>query len=211
MNISCLSVEALRDVICTLGVNHFAHFLITQELLPLVEAAAEKRGSATIVSVSSSAHYFSYSGGILPSFEAMNSKKGYSDETAYAQSKLANLLFTIELAERLEDKGVYVNALHPGAVVTPVAINSVANSLSFLHPRLLEMIQNFLTSISWSPEDAALTQLYLAVAEEVREEKITGKYFHPVCRETEPDRYARNKSLRKRLWKLSEEVVASKL
>ena len=184
---------------------------MTQELLPLVEAAANENGSATIVSVSSAAHYLSYRGGILPSLKAMNSKKGYSDEVAYAQSKLANVLFTIELSEKVKDKGIYVNSLHPGAVTTPVGINSVGNTFSLLPAQALQMLQDFVKSFSWMPEDAALTQVYLAVAEEVRDKKITGKYFHPVCRETKPDRYARNVELRKRLWQLSEEVVSSKL
>ena len=96
------------------GVNHFGHFLLTQELLPLLKQAAKSAEVASIVSVSSVGHYASYPEGILGSIEEMNNEKRYSDLKAYCQSKLANVLFTQELASRVKEDNVLVNCIHPG-------------------------------------------------------------------------------------------------
>lgn len=92
-----------------IGVNHMGHFLLTLLLLDVLRASAPSR----IVVVSSLAHRF----GTINK-DDLNSEKSYSRKFAYAQSKLANVLFTRELAKRLEGSGVTVNALHPGVVDT---------------------------------------------------------------------------------------------
>ena len=97
-----------------LGVNHFGHFLLTQELLPLVKKTAKSAGVATIVSVSSGAHFSTYPEGILGSIEEMNNEERYDDTHAYGQSKLANVLFAQELAARVKSDNVLVNVIHPG-------------------------------------------------------------------------------------------------
>ena len=93
-----------------IGVNHFGHFLLTNLLLDRLKEAPKAR----IVNVSSVGHYFTW--GIK--FYDINSEKSYSKIVAYAQSKLANILFTKALAKRLEGTNVTVNALHPGPVAT---------------------------------------------------------------------------------------------
>lgn len=92
-----------------IGVNHMGHFLLTLLLLDVLKATAPSR----IVVVSSLAHRF----GTIKQHD-LNSEKSYSRKFAYAQSKLANVLFTRELAKRLTGSGVTVNALHPGVVDT---------------------------------------------------------------------------------------------
>merc|ERR1719235_473094 len=111
-----LTVDALES---TIGVNHFGHQLLTDELLPLVKQAAKARGGAAVCSVTSAAHYDSYKPeGILPSIEAMNNETRYFRPEAYGQSKLANILFAQELSERVAGTGVLVNSVHPGGVDT---------------------------------------------------------------------------------------------
>lgn len=92
-----------------LGVNHMGHFLLTNLLLDTLKQSSPSR----IVVVSSIAHT---RGDI--NVTDLNSEKSYDEGAAYNQSKLANILFTIELAKRLQSTGVTVNALHPGIVDT---------------------------------------------------------------------------------------------
>ena len=96
------------------GVNHFGHFLLTQELLSLLKQTAKSAGVATVVSVSSNAHYSPYPEGILGSIEELNDEKRFKDMSAYGQSKLANVLFAQELADRVKDDNILVNSVHPG-------------------------------------------------------------------------------------------------
>lgn len=96
------------------GVNHLGHFLLTNRLLDLILASAPAR----IINVSSGIHTI---GRIH--FDDVNLRKNYAVWRSYAQSKLANILFTYELAERLHGTGVTVNCLHPGAVATSMGVN----------------------------------------------------------------------------------------
>ncbi len=97
------------------ALNHLAYFLLTNLLLDLL-----KESEARIINVSSGAH------GGCPgiSFDDLQGEKGYIGKQAYAQSKLANILFTYELSMRLEGTGVSVNALHPGGVATNFCRNN---------------------------------------------------------------------------------------
>jgi len=176
---------------------------------------------ATIVPVSSAAHFSSYPEGILASVEAMNDESTYSRAEAYGQSKLANVLFGQELAERVKGKNILVNAIHPGAVDTQLGRHirdaiATASNARFLHNllRLLPRIafQKFAGGFSWHPRDAALTQLYAAVGPSLKAKKVTGMYYHPIARLTDPDAHAqgeRGKKLRKHLWTLTEEFIAA--
>lgn len=94
-----------------LGVNHMGHFLLTNLLLDVIKDSAPSR----IINVSSTAH----KGGKIK-LDDLNSEKDYEPGMAYAQSKLANILFTRELANRLKGTGVTVNAVHPGMVRTEI-------------------------------------------------------------------------------------------
>jgi len=191
-----------------MGTNHFGHFLLTQLLLPRVEAAAAAKGVATIVVVSSSAHYSSYPEGILPSIERMNDEATYDGSRAYGQSKLANVLFAQELAERMKSKNILVNSIHPGLVDTEI-FRHMYDFLATFSATFAEKFQEVVSNAMWKPSDAALTQLYAAVGPSLKAQRVTGKYFHPIARETPPDLHARNATLQKMLWQLTEDFIAA--
>src|SRR5207244_11609029 len=100
------TVHRLDDTFAT---NHLGHFLLTNHLLDVLNASAPSR----IINITSSAH-----GGTEMEFEDLQGEKKYSGFHAYSQSKLANVLFTYQLAKLLEGTGVTVNCLHPGVVIT---------------------------------------------------------------------------------------------
>jgi len=195
-----------------IGTNHFGHQLLTDLLLPQLEAAAKKTGVATVVPVSSAAHYDSYPAGILPTIEAMNTEATYDRAKAYGQSKLANVLFAQELAERVKDKGILVNAIHPGGVDTELGRHLIDGAKSLFGEGAADFLQDKVLPKagrgSWHPSDAALTQIYAAVGPKLKAEKTTGKYFHPIARENEPDLHCKNKTLQKNLWELTEKFIA---
>jgi len=185
------------------AVNHLGHFYLTKLLLDLIEATND----STVVTVSSSFHYKATD--IFDSIERLNNEKEYKGLPYYDHSKLCNILFSHELHKRLRAKGVndvYVNAIHPGAVLTEATRNYF-----FMKYTWFMKFVRFITDaglLAWKPEDAALTQIYAAVAPEVIEQKISGKYFHPIARETPTSEVARDHSKQKRLWEWSEELIA---
>ncbi len=99
----------------TFAVNHLAYFLLTTLLLERLQASAPAR----IVNVASEAHKFA-----PLDFDDLQNERRYKTMRVYGQSKLANLLFTVELARRLAGSGVTVNSLHPGAVATRLGTNN---------------------------------------------------------------------------------------
>jgi len=141
----------------TLAVNHLASFLLTNLLLDTIKASAPAR----IVNVSSNAHKRA-----RIDFDNLQGERSYSSG-AYGNSKLANILFTIELARRLEGTGVTVNALHPGFVNTGFG----KNNSGFLF-RILGAV---VPLIARSPEQGAETSIYLASSPDVQ--NVTGEYF----------------------------------
>lgn len=171
----------------TIATNHFAYFLLTNLLLDLIKKSAQGR----IVNVASGSHY---KGKI--DFETFTRKKSYFVMRAYEQSKLANVLFTNELAERLKGTNVTANSLHPGFVKT-----QIGNKNASWYSSLFWTIATKLGAIS--VEDGAKTSVYLASSTEVK--NITGKYFDK-CTEKKPSALALNKELGKKLWKKSEEL-----
>lgn len=169
----------------TIAINHFAYFLLTNQLLDLIK----KSDYARIVNVASDSHY---NGKI--DFESFTKKKGYFITKAYAQSKLANVLFTQELAERLSGTNVTVNSLHPGFVKTDIGNKD--------QKWYAKMIWTFITSIgAISLIDGAKTSVYLASSSEVK--GVTGKYFNK-CAIQEPAKLTEDKALQKELWRVSE-------
>ena len=141
----------------TFGVNHLAYFLLTHLLLDTLKASAPAR----VINVASRAHQRA-----ALNFADPMGESRYSGWQAYCQSKLANLLFTYEMARRLADTGVTVNALHPGFVATGFAGNN-----GWLG-RLWQMLMKL---IAISPQAGAETILYLATSPAVA--NITGRYF----------------------------------
>jgi NAD(P)-dependent dehydrogenase (short-subunit alcohol dehydrogenase family) len=160
----------------TFAINHLGYFLLTNLLLDLLKQSAPSR----IINVSSGAHA---SGHI--NFDDLQGEKSYSGVKAYCHSKLANLLFTRELARRLAGTQVTANCLHPGAVAT-----GIFRSL----PKPLEAIIKLVTM---SPEKGAQTTIYLASSPAV--ETVTGKYFVK-CAEARPSPEAQDDQVASRLW-----------
>lgn len=142
----------------TFAVNHLAPFILTRELKQLLKDSAPAR----VINVSSEAHHRA------TNIEDWESRQGYTGYQAYARSKLANVMFTYDLAHRLENSGVTVNACHPGLVDTGL----IEHGLSRWWTRWLIPIAK---RMSDTVEDGAVTPVWLAVSPEV--EGVTGKYF----------------------------------
>jgi NAD(P)-dependent dehydrogenase (short-subunit alcohol dehydrogenase family) len=150
-----LSVDGVE---MTFAINHLASFLLTNLLLDTIKASAPAR----IINVSSNAHT---TGKIQ--FDNLQGERNYTPRV-YENSKLANILFTMELARRLEGTGATVNALHPGFTATGFAKNNgkvMATLVSIFAPR-----------VARSPANGAETSIFLASSPNV--EGITGKYFY---------------------------------
>ncbi|HEX9867349.1 MAG TPA: SDR family oxidoreductase, partial [Candidatus Tectomicrobia bacterium] len=174
-----LTAEGLE---MTFALNHLAYFLLTNLLLDRLKASA----SARIVNVSSEAHR-----GARLNFADLQGQHRYRGWRAYAQSKLANVLFTYELARRLEGTGIVANALHPGFVATNFGRNNLG---------LTAMLWRILQLAAISPEEGAQTIIYLASSVEVKD--VTGRYFvkNKAVRSSEAS-YER--AAAERLWQVS--------
>jgi NAD(P)-dependent dehydrogenase (short-subunit alcohol dehydrogenase family) len=165
------------------AVNHLAPFLLTRLLLPLLTESAPSR----IITVASEAHR---EGRI--DFDDLQGARSYRALRAYRQSKLANVLFTRELARRLQGTGVTANALHPGVVVS---------KLLFGGWKIAKLARPFLKT----PEEGAETVVYLALSPDVA--GVSGQYFID-CRPAEPSRRAQDPEATRRLWEVSEELTS---
>lgn len=141
----------------------------------------------------------------------MNDPTLYNRQKSYGQSKLANVLFAQELAERVKEKNIVVNSIHPGGVDTQLARYVIDLLKGTFGQTVSDFVENHLAPKGgrglWYPRDASLTQLYAAVSPKLRSRRITGKYYHPIARLTEPDPHCRNMTLQKMLWDMSEKVV----
>jgi NAD(P)-dependent dehydrogenase (short-subunit alcohol dehydrogenase family) len=179
-----LSVDGIE---MTFALNHLAYFLLTNLLLDTIKASTPAR----IINVSSGAH----SGGKID-FHNLQGERSYTSFEPYGNSKLANILFTTELARRLEGTGVTVNALHPGLTSTGFGQNNPGF--------LMKIMGAVVPLIARSPEKGAETSIYLASSPEVQ--SITGKYFVD-CKVTQPAPQATDSAVAKRLWDVSAEMV----
>ncbi|TCT15314.1 NAD(P)-dependent dehydrogenase (short-subunit alcohol dehydrogenase family) [Natranaerovirga pectinivora] len=172
------------------GVNYLGHFLLTNLLLDLLKVSDDGR----IINVSSGAHK---QGKIH--FKDINLEKNFYFWKAYAQSKKANILFTYELARRLNDTNITVNCLHPGAVATSMGINR-ETGFGTLITRALKPF--FLT-----PQEGAETSIYLATSNEV--EGVTGKYFYKK-RAIPSSKSTYDELLAKKLWRYTNDLIKSR-
>jgi NAD(P)-dependent dehydrogenase (short-subunit alcohol dehydrogenase family) len=179
--------ESADGIEMTWALNHLGYFLLTNLLLDTLKASAPSR----IVSVASDAHRMV--SGIK--FDDVEAKKGYNALNAYSQSKLANILFTRELAKKLEGTGVTANCLHPGFVATNF---TTGKGLIFW------VFQQAAKVFAITPEQGALTTIYLASSPEV--EGVTGGYFAK-CKQAKPTAAARDDEAARKLWELSERMV----
>jgi len=171
----------------TFAVNHLAPFLLTDLVLDRLKASAPAR----IVTVSSGAHAM---GKI--NFDDLQGERRYSGQQAYNQSKLANVMFTYELARRLAGTGVTATVLHPGVVRTGFA----AEDPSPMWRVFLPLVRLFLKST----RKGAATSIYLAASPEV--EGITGKYFADSKPKTS-SRSSHDTAAAARLWQISVDLV----
>jgi NAD(P)-dependent dehydrogenase (short-subunit alcohol dehydrogenase family) len=169
----------------TLALNHLAPFLLTRLLLDRLVASAPAR----VVTVSSGAHSM---GSI--DFDDLMGARRYSGQRAYNQSKLANVMFTYELARRLRGTGVTANALHPG--VTSTSFGADDPAMGFL----VRLLRPFMKP----PARGAETSIYLASAEEVGD--VTGSYFADrKARKSQASSY--DGATTARLWRASADLV----
>jgi NAD(P)-dependent dehydrogenase (short-subunit alcohol dehydrogenase family) len=182
--------ETVDGMEMTWAVNHVGHFLLTELLLPCLRTHAPAR----IVVVSSQAHYRSW--GL--SFDDLYSVKNYQAYRVYADTKLANLYFSRELARRLRGSGVMVNAVHPGLVATGFAAEGDARGP-------LAWFYRYARPFMRTPEQGAQTILYAATAPEL--EGVSGEYFSN-SRRARPSRMARNDVAARKLWALTAELIA---
>ncbi len=167
------------------GVNHVGHFLLTMRLVDLIPQGGR------IVNVASGAHK---TGKIH--FDDINLTKGFNVIKAYSQSKLANVLFTRELAHRLKNKGITVNCCHPGAVATNIGISRDTG--------FGKTVTGLLKPFFQTPEQGARTAIYLASDKDV--EGITGEYFYQ-CKIAKSSKRSKDMELAKRLFEFSEQLV----
>jgi NAD(P)-dependent dehydrogenase (short-subunit alcohol dehydrogenase family) len=158
----------------TFAVNYLSHFLLTSLLLPLLKDSAPAR----VVNVASA--------GQSPiDFDDPMLERGYDAMRAYSMSKLAQIMFTLELAERLSDTGVSVNALHPASLMDT------------------KMVQETFGYTMSTVEEGAKATVHLVASPEL--EGVTGRYFDGK-REARANRQAYDKETRQTLWELSEEL-----
>ncbi|MBI1258315.1 MAG: SDR family NAD(P)-dependent oxidoreductase [Chloroflexi bacterium] len=172
----------------TFALNHLAYFLLTNLLLDTLKASAPAR----IVNVSSDVHK-----GAKLNFDDLQHQRSYGmgGLNVYGESKLANVLFTNELARRLQGTGVTVNSLHPGMVRTGFGRNNGG---------MMRLIMPVIQRFGISEEEGAQTSIYLASSPEV--EGVTGKYFDKSkATPSSPESY--DEAAQKRLWAVSEELT----
>jgi NAD(P)-dependent dehydrogenase (short-subunit alcohol dehydrogenase family) len=171
----------------TFATNHMAYFVVTNILLDRLKATP----GARIVSTASDAH----KSGKLD-FDDLQSEKSYSSFRVYGTSKLCNILFTRELARRLDGTGVTANCLHPGFVGTRFGQNNASNIF-------LKLLARGILAFGLSPEEGAKTIIHLASSPDVA--TISGEYFYK-CKVEEPTQAAQDDAAAKRLWEVSSKL-----
>jgi NAD(P)-dependent dehydrogenase (short-subunit alcohol dehydrogenase family) len=177
----------------TFAINHLGPFLLTELLLDRLRSSAPSR----IVNVSSTAHNFARRGMV---FDDLMAERSYRAMEVYGRSKLANILFTTELARRLAGSGVTANCLHPGSVATGYARDGDTTGFMAWGVKVYAHLP-----ISLTPEQGARTSVYLCSSAEV--EGVSGRYFVK-CKEKTPSANARDGAAAARLWDVSEDLVA---
>ncbi len=173
----------------TFALNHLCgYFLLTQQLLDMIKASAPAR----IINVSSNAHF---AGSMY--WNDIELHNEYSGMKAYAQSKLANVLFTYELARRLEGENVTVNALHPGVIASNFGATN--------NRRLIQFGQKLFKVFLPGVDKGAETSVHLATSPEV--EGVTGCYFEKKKPKTSSEA-SYSEFDQNRLWEVSEGMLA---
>ncbi|OGO76147.1 MAG: short-chain dehydrogenase [Chloroflexi bacterium RIFOXYD12_FULL_57_15] len=192
--VSIARKQSVDGIEMTFALDHLNYFLLTHLLLDTIKASAPAR----IVNVASEAHRR------VPgiNFNDLQSERGYNSVRAYGQAKLANVLFTYELARRLDGTNISVNVLHPGVVATDMwfADTRLRRNNGILRTLVVQLIR--LAAIS--PEQGAQTMIYLATSPEV--EGVTGKYFAKE-KEAQSSPASHDHAAATRLWQVSETLT----
>jgi NAD(P)-dependent dehydrogenase (short-subunit alcohol dehydrogenase family) len=170
------------------GINHIGHFFLTTSLLDLMG-----KGSRIVV-VASGAHK---TGKIH--FDDINLHKGFNVFKAYSQSKLANVLFTRELARRVKNKGITVNCCHPGAVATNIGIDRETG--------FGKTVTGLLKPFFQTPEQGARTAVFLATNDSVAD--VSGEYFYK-CKIAKSSKRSKDMELAKELFEFSSKLINNK-
>jgi len=176
------------------GINHVGHFQLTQLLLPVIKSSASTEFPARIVNLSSMAH----TRGTINWDDLFFKNGGYSAFGAYSQSKLANVLFTVELQRRLDEEKANVTtyAVHPGWVQTELTRN-------MSYSGLIDTVANV---VAKTPEDGALTSIKVATDPLVVGKEFAGKYWAD-CAIKEPAKQATSIDDAKKLWNVTEQLI----
>jgi len=170
----------------SLALNHLNYFLLTDLLLDILKSGSAGR----VVNVSSRAHYRGH-----VDFDNLQNQHGYNGMRAYSMSKLMNVLFTYELARRLQGTNITANCLHPGFVASNFAGNNgwwVRWGIKLMSGRI-------------SVDEGSKCSIYLASSPEV--EGVTGKYFNYDLKETRSSDESYDQAMASRLWDVSEKLV----
>jgi NAD(P)-dependent dehydrogenase (short-subunit alcohol dehydrogenase family) len=177
----------------TFAANHLAPFLLTRELMPVLKATAKVRppGTVRVIAVSSTGH--EYCRGM--NWDDLNGFDSFSTGGAYCQAKLANILFTRELARRAAPDGIVAQCMHPGVVDS----NFVSHADEVMRRHILESPKGL------PPEHPAETLVFLATSPEAGRDG--GRYFHD-CKEARPAPQALDDAAARRLWEESEKLLA---
>jgi NAD(P)-dependent dehydrogenase (short-subunit alcohol dehydrogenase family) len=183
--------ETVEGFEMTFGVNHLGPFLLTDLLLDRLRATP----GARIVNVSSHAHKQARNG---LDFDDLQTTRRYRGFAVYSRTKLANILFTRELARRLDGTGVTTNALHPGFVASSFGRDGDTG-------RLGDIGMVFTRPFAISAAQGALTSIHLASSPEVGD--VTGQYWYK-CALSTPSRAAQDDDAARRLWAVSEQLIA---
>ena len=178
-----------------MGVNHFGHFLLTSVLLDVIINSSPSR----IINVSSEAHRY----GVID-FDDFFGEKKYDRLDSYSNSKLANILFTKELSNRLDGTDVSVFALTPGHTFTEIGRHIFTDRSIFYRIIVTIWYFVFIYPMTKNINEGAQTTIYCAVEEGLASQ--SGKYFSD-CRIKEPSKIAMDDGIAKKLWEYSENIV----
>ena len=170
----------------TMGTNYLGPFLLTNLLLPKLRKSTDGR----IINVASNAYRYGWI-----DINDLASTNRFQIFRTYAASKLALVLFTLELADRLRDTEISVNAVHPGEVGT-----NIWRSTNMFFGTVMKLMRPFLAT----EEKGAETSIYLALSDEIKD--ISGRYFEKKTEKEIPEKI-RNSQIREKLWEMSERLV----
>jgi NAD(P)-dependent dehydrogenase (short-subunit alcohol dehydrogenase family) len=175
----------------TFAANHLAPFLLTRELMPILKATAAAHGSARVIAVSSSGHMACQG----MNWDDLNMLGNFTTGGAYCQAKLANILFTRELARRAGFEGIIAQAMHPGRIASNFASHGDSAMQSYM--------ENAETAL---PDEPARTLVWLATSEEAAQSP--GRYFYDM-QEVVPAPQALDEQAARRLWEESEAMLGA--